>query len=119
MNSLGTRLFTMLRGELVGSDAYGNRYYQDRRTVAGRPRRRWVMFDGDPEASKVPPLWHAWLHRQIDHTPCDDDDPGYDWEQPHHPNTTGSPAAWRPAGHPLASGQRPPATGDYEPWRPA
>jgi len=28
MTNLGTRLLTWLRGELVGSDKYGNRYYR-------------------------------------------------------------------------------------------
>jgi NADH:ubiquinone oxidoreductase subunit len=41
--NLGTRIFTMLRGELVGTDVQGNLYYQDKRTIDGRRRRRWVM----------------------------------------------------------------------------
>jgi NADH:ubiquinone oxidoreductase subunit len=31
MTALGTRLLTWLRGELVGSDQYGNRYYRLKR----------------------------------------------------------------------------------------
>ena len=29
--TLGTKLFTWLRGELVGTDQFGNRYYRDKR----------------------------------------------------------------------------------------
>jgi NADH:ubiquinone oxidoreductase subunit len=33
-------------------------------------------------------------------------------------NMTGTPAAYRPPGSILASGKRPPATGDYQAWQP-
>ena len=35
--TFGTWLFTKMRGELVGTDAEGNRYFQDKRIVAGSP----------------------------------------------------------------------------------
>ena len=41
-----------------------------------------------------------------------------EWEKPHVPNMTGTPAAYRPSGSTLASGRRPKATGDYQPWSP-
>ena len=40
--TIGTWLFTKMRGELVGTDAEGNRYFQDKRIMAGRRRKRWV-----------------------------------------------------------------------------
>lgn len=55
----------------MGQDVWGNRYYQSAsgglRGVLGareRPRRprRWVLYAGRAEASKVPPAWHGWLH---------------------------------------------------------
>jgi NADH:ubiquinone oxidoreductase subunit len=42
----------------------------------------------------------------------------HEWEKPHIPNLTGTPAAYRPPGSTLASGRRPKATGDYQPWTP-
>ena len=60
--TFGTWLFTKLRGELVGTDDQGNRYFQDKRVTAGRRRKRWVIYQGEPEASRVPPDWHGWLH---------------------------------------------------------
>ena len=53
--TFGTWLFTKMRGELVGSDDQGNRYYQDRRVIPGRRRKRWVIYNGEAEASRVPP----------------------------------------------------------------
>src|SRR5690349_12130220 len=60
--SFGTWLFTRLHGELVGTDSSGNRYYLDRRTKGQKRERRWVMYKGEVEASKVTPEWHTWLH---------------------------------------------------------
>ena len=33
--NIGTWLFTLLRGEAVGKDSFGNRYYQERRARPG------------------------------------------------------------------------------------
>ena len=74
--TLGTRLLTWFRGEAVGTDSFGNRYYRERgsrklRRGGGRFSRekRWVIYQGEPEGSKVPPEWHAWLHHTVDEVP--------------------------------------------------
>jgi NADH:ubiquinone oxidoreductase subunit len=122
--TLGTRLLTWFRGELVGADGYGNRYYRERgsrpvRRGGGRFSRekRWVIYEGEPEGSKVPPEWHAWLHHTVDDVPRPDRQ-RHPWEKPHQPNMTGTPLAYYPPGSILRGGRRPPATGDYEPWTP-
>ena len=118
--SLGTRLFTFLRGTLVGTDAAGNRYYQEKTdaTEGASRRKRWVLYAGEAEASTVPPEWHAWLHRITDRPPSEAPLPAQAWEKPHEPNATGTESAYLPSGSLLAGAARPKATGDYEPWRP-
>ncbi|HXC27437.1 MAG TPA: NADH:ubiquinone oxidoreductase subunit NDUFA12 [Stellaceae bacterium] len=123
MTTLGTRLLTWLRGELMGSDAYGNRYYRlkhDNPSGRGGGRfsreRRWVIYKGEPEGSKVPPEWHAWLHHTVDEIPGAW--PHYAWEKPHEPNLTGTPQAYHPPGSVLRGGHRARAAADYEPWKP-
>ena len=119
--SLGTRLFTWLHGESIGIDSYGNRYY---RAKGGAKRtdgkeRRWVMYEGTPDGSKVPPEWNAWLHHTSAEPPKQGDRPAIAWEKDHVPNLTGTAQAYRPPGHVAMGGQRAAATGDYEPWRPS
>jgi NADH:ubiquinone oxidoreductase subunit len=123
MTTFGTRLLTWLRGELVGTDSYGNSYYRlknDKPSGRGGGRfsreRRWVIYKGEPEGSKVPPEWHAWLHHTVDEVPGAW--PHYAWERPHQPNMTGTPHAYHPPGSVLLGGHRARATGDYEPWTP-
>lgn len=115
--SLGTRLFTWLHGEFVGADEFGNRYYLDRRTKGARRERRWVLYRGEVEASRVPPEWHAWLHATIAEPPLHSAE-RRDWQQPHQPNLTGTNQAYRPPGHVLKGGKRPRVSGDYEAWTP-
>lgn len=118
MPNLWTRLFTAAYGKFVATDSFGNRYYQERRSPSGRRRRRWVVYNGEDEASRVPPEWHAWLHYTVDEPPLEGGVPHTEWQRPHVPNLTGSAAAYRPPGHLLAGGRRDRATGDYEPWQP-
>jgi len=119
--SLGTWLYTRFNGALVGTDAEGNRYYHERREPKdGRKRSRWVIYNGPAEASRVPPEWHAWLHRTIDQPPLENRKrPVKPWQKEHRANATGTTAAYHPPGSEYEGGQRAKATGDYEPWRPS
>lgn len=118
--TIGTMIYTWLRGAEVGRDEFGNRYYRDKTGMRrARREKRWVVYEGDAEATKVPPDWHAWLH----HLSAEPPPPGglptrKVWQKPHQPNLTGSPQAYRPPGHDYQGGKRAKATGDYEPWTP-
>lgn len=116
MASMWTRVFTWMRGEKVGEDAFGNVYYQERRKVDSlRRRRRWVVYRGRAEASKVPAEWHAWLHYT---TEAPVPRTSYGWAKPHQQNMTGTEAAYYPPGHDRHGWKRDKASGDYEPWQP-
>ncbi|MBV6632362.1 MAG: NADH:ubiquinone oxidoreductase subunit NDUFA12 [Alphaproteobacteria bacterium] len=112
-------LMTWRGGQKVGEDEFGNRYYRSKTNGAHGMERRWVMYKGEPEASSVPPGWHAWLHRQVQDPPEESIKPfAKNWQQPHRPNPTLSDEAYRPPGHVLSGGKRDKATGDYEAWTP-
>ncbi len=114
-----TRIKTWLHGREIGRDGVGNVYYEDKRKRdsggIGAPKRRWVVYAGAPEASSVPPEWHAWLHYTVD-------EPlkvvARAWIKPHQANATGTEAGYRPAGHDYQGGARARASGDYEAWTP-
>lgn len=121
--TIGTRLYTWLRGEEVGRDQFGNRYFREKgggrvHPESLRKERRWVIYDGEVEASRVPPEWHAWLHHTAVDPPPPGGPPKRDWQREHVPNLTGTDQAYRPPGHMLAGGRRARGTGDYEPWMP-
>ena len=117
MTSLGTLFTTWFSGRLVGADDFGNRYYRGRARKGNPRERRWVIYAGEIEASRVPAEWHAWLHHVTDQAPLGPRR-RHAWQLPHQPNLTGTPEAYRPAGSLLMGGTRAKASADYQPWTP-
>ncbi len=115
--TLGTRFFTWRTGKLVGQDHLGNTYYEGGVDSEGRTRR-WVIYKGYSEASMIPPGWHGWIHHRVATPPSAESYQPREWQKPHEPNLTGSPAAYRPKGSMLAGNKRPQVTGDYDAWTP-
>ena len=111
--TFGTWLFTRRAGVEVGRDADGNVYYRSK-----KGDRRWVVYNGPVEASRTPPEWHMWLHRQIQTPPSEKPLPTKAWEKEWQPNPTGTVHAHAPSGSLIMSGRRARATGDYEAWIP-
>ncbi|AJP72070.1 NADH:ubiquinone oxidoreductase subunit NDUFA12 [Sphingomonas hengshuiensis] len=101
----------------VGEDALGNLYFEGGTDPNGIPRR-WVLYNGATDASRVPPEWFGWLHHQHDAVPDQSLPPARIWEKPAEPNLTGTRAAYRPSGALEAGGHRARSTGDYEAWTP-
>lgn len=114
--TIGTILFTWAKGRMVGTDDQGNRYYTERSPRPGQRARRWVLYKGEAEASRVPARWHGWLHHMFEEPLEESATPA--WGRAHQANPTGSDQAYLPQGHDLKGGKRAHATGDYEAWRP-
>ena len=109
--TLNTQLFTWRKGVRVGEDAEGNVFYK-----TGDDSKRWVIFNGEAEASRISPEWHGWLHWTWDEPPTDKPLPKKAWEKPHQENLTGTALAYAPAGSIRRSGSAP--RPDYEAWTP-
>ena len=116
--TVGTALFSAMKGEQVGTDAQGNAYFRSNVKTAEGLDRRWVIYHGANDASRVPPEWFSWLHHQIDDVPSKALPPVRPWQKPALPNLTGTPLAYRPSGALEKGGVRAAATGDYEAWTP-
>mmetsp|Transcript_3134 Transcript_3134/g.10973 ORF Transcript_3134/g.10973 Transcript_3134/m.10973 type:complete len:170 (+) Transcript_3134:74-583(+) len=114
------------KGELVGEDQFGNKYYENRDYQWSRDR--WVVYcegtdqEADYNASGVPPAWHAWLHHVSDSAPHNSERlvPAYERDERSEEgliNKTGTKDAYQPKGSQLnkygvRSWQR------YEAWKP-
>lgn len=109
--TLNTRIWTARKGVKVGEDDQGNVFYR-----TSDDSRRWVIYNGEAEASRVSPEWHGWLHRTWDEPPTDKPLPRKDWEKPHQENLTGTALAYVPAGSLRRADPEPRA--DYEAWSP-
>ena len=116
---IGTLLYTWLNGTRGGTDEFGNRYYRSKNNDQRYGReRRWCLYKGASEASKVPPEWHAWLHHTVEVPLTEAAAQVLPWQTEHQPNLPGAAGASRPRGHPYRGSKRAAATGDYEAWTP-
>jgi NADH:ubiquinone oxidoreductase subunit len=111
--STGTALYSWRHGSQVGKDDLGNLYFEGRKSG-----RRWVMYNGSNDVSRVPPEWYSWLTRQIDDVPDKAMPPAPKFLKPATGNLTGTAEAYRPSGALEQGGQRAAASGDYQPWLP-
>ncbi len=109
--TLNTQLFTWRKGIKVGEDAEGNVYYRN-----ADSSKRWVIFNGEIEATRVNADWHGWLHHSWDETPEARPLAHKSWEKPHQENLTGTALAYAPAGS--IRREKPADRGDYEAWQP-
>lgn len=108
--SFVNRVFVRIFNKFVGSDEFGNKYYESSGVNYLNKTRRYVIYKGVAEPSKVPPLWHAWLHHLSDEIP-DKDKTSFIWQKAHIPNLTGT----KFAALPLPESK---FLGKYKKWQP-
>ena len=88
--TLGTKLKTLFSGTLAGKDAAGNRYYHNKNG------KRWVIYSGEIDASKIPIEWYSWMHFTNNRIENNHELNKYDWQKPHQSNQTGTENAYHP-----------------------
>ena len=88
--TFGTRLNTILFGTYVGKDKSGNKYYRN------KSDKRWVIYNGEVEASKIPDEWYSWIHRISNKIENVQELKKYKWQKSHLPNQTGTKNSYHP-----------------------
>ena len=81
--TFGTFLKTIFTGRYVGTDSFGNKYYNNKNG------KRWVIYSKEIEATKIPSEWYLWMHCTTDKIP-DKMDKKYSWQKKHMENRTGT-----------------------------
>lgn len=109
--TINTQFWTWRNGIKVGEDEAGNTFFQ---TKDGK--RRWVIYNGEAEASRVSPEWHGWLHHTWAEPPTKAPLPHRSWEKPHLANMTGTATAYHPEGSLYRA--EPAPRRDYDAWQP-
>jgi NADH:ubiquinone oxidoreductase subunit len=75
----------------IGADEFGNRYFLHKKN-----NKRFVIYNGVAEPSKVPMDWHAWLHYTTNKIPNESESHKFSWQKIHLPNLTGTKNAHQP-----------------------
>lgn len=89
----------------IGTDEFGNEYYEKKN------RKRFVLYKGSAEATKIPAEWHIWMHYLINIPPININTNKFSWQKIHLPNLTGTKNAYHPNNSKSNVSQN-----HYEPW---
>ena len=89
--TIGTFIYTLFTGKLVGKDGFGNKYYSNSK------EKRWVIYKNKVESSKIPPEWHLWIHFLTNNKPSSSSIK-FTWQKKHKENLTGTAKAHKPEG---------------------
>ena len=104
-DTFGTRIKTLISGKLIGTDIYGNKYYENSKG------KRWVIYSGEIDASKIPVEWYSWIDFTANKIEKTHDLKKYDWQKPHQPNLTGTDSAYYPYKNKNVNVKK------YKPWK--
>lgn len=85
LNRLKLLLYTHFLGQKVGTDAFGNQYFQHKHP---KNTKKWVVYNGINDPSKIPVNWYMWLHSNIKDEPKENLS---SWQ----PNVTQTPFAFK------------------------
>jgi NADH:ubiquinone oxidoreductase subunit len=117
--SFFNKLFIKFFYTKVGVDEFGNDYYTSNKIDNYGKQKRFVIYNGRDEPSKVPPMWHGWLHYMSNDIP-DKDDTNLCWQKKHIPNLTGTKWSYSPvdSNNVFADKMRLKVSADYSRWQP-
>ena len=95
--SFVNRLCVKLFCKQVGEDKFGNKYFIGNAKNYLGHKKRYVIYNGIEDGSKVPAVWHAWLHYLSAELPSGTDQDNYEWQIDHIQNLTGSKMRYDPS----------------------
>ncbi len=109
---ISTLIYSFFHGKFVGKDQFNNKYYCY--NISKKKQKRWVLYDGVCETSKIPPNWSRWLHYVTDNLPSSVNSMQEipNWRKPHLFNLTGTKYSYNPNNTPKR------ATKTYLSWKP-
>ena len=113
-NTVGTKLYTYLKGKKVGEDYFGNYFYESR-----DKKKRWCIYFYQSDASKISPEWNSWL-RFISVASPKDNSTTHKWQRQFNGNLTGLDSAYKPRRVRTGSSEEDLDSyqSDYKAWKP-
>jgi NADH:ubiquinone oxidoreductase subunit len=91
----------------VGTDVFGNEYFLNKNG------KRFVVYNGIVEASKIPAEWHGWIHYTTNILPVNINTHHFSWQKIHLPNLTGTSQAYSPKNSVVKN-----TNASHEAWKP-
>ncbi len=101
----------------IGIDEFGNTYFEENLSKEQK-KRRFVIYKGETEPSKIPSSWHGWLHYSCNTPPINVNTYIHSWQKTHLPNLTGTIYQHCVSSSANKKGNRKKVGSDYEAWNP-
>ena len=86
-----THQFHLYRLPIFFQIYFGNKYYESKKG------KRWVIYNDEIDASKIPVEWFSWMHFTKNKIENIHDLDKYKWQKPHLPNQTGTENSYHPS----------------------
>lgn len=102
------KFFIKFSCKKVGNDEFGNDYYLNEKSG-----KRFVIYNGIVEPSKIPAEWHGWMHYNDEMPPVNINTHRFAWQKIHLPNLTGTKNAYSPKNSEVKK-----TNSEYEAWKP-
>ena len=93
------KIYLYFCGVKVGEDEYGNQFFELKRTDYLGRKKRYCLYNGIPEASKISPEWHPFMHYQIEAKDVKTTFKQYKWQKSAVPDATLSQKKYLPRHH--------------------
>jgi NADH:ubiquinone oxidoreductase subunit len=93
------RIYLHFFATKVGSDEYGNQFFELKTSDYLGRKKRYCLYNGYVEASKISPEWHPFMHYQIEAKAVKKTFKQYKWQKPFVPDTTLSGSKFLPKNH--------------------
>lgn len=115
--SFTNRIKIFLSCNKVGDDEFGNSYYEEKHR-SNNKKKRYVIYNGIIESSKVPSEWHHWLHYTSEEVPVNNsNNKKYSWQKIHLPNLIGTSHSYSPSTNSKRAEDKK-ANKSYQSWTP-
>jgi NADH:ubiquinone oxidoreductase subunit len=101
------KFFIKFSCKKIGGDEFGNEYFQN------KSGKRFVVYNGEPEPSKIPAEWHGWIHYTSNNAPVEINTHRFSWQKAHLPNLTGTTNSYSPKKSAVKN-----TSSEYESWKP-
>ena len=118
MRNILLNIYTFFKGDFVGKDQDGNKFHKSNISYGVKKEKRWVIYKGDNDPTKIDPNWHAWLHHTTNDIPSKKTRKKFNWQKKITPNYTGTSKAYLQPGHMLNKEKKNKIIKNYESWKP-
>ena len=91
-NSIGTILYSLIKGKKVGQDSQGNKFFVHKKNK----NKRWVLYEKQIDPTSLEVKWQIWLTENNRDNEIIINNPNFKWQKNKKSNLTGTLDSYHP-----------------------